>query len=147
MMESWQIINSLFYLICAVYLFKDISCLYCFFGVISLLHIATDYLNSPKRAARIVLHADIMTPSETMFRELNWLLVQYHTYIFMYKTLNNSAPDLSERFMKISETHDRNLRSADSGLLKVPYSRTRYYDNPFTVTAAKMGNSLPLRPR
>ena len=25
-MESWQIINSLFYLICAVYLFKDISC-------------------------------------------------------------------------------------------------------------------------
>ena len=25
MVESWQIINSLFYLICAVYLFKDIS--------------------------------------------------------------------------------------------------------------------------
>ena len=28
MMGSWQIINSLFYLICAVYLFKDISCFY-----------------------------------------------------------------------------------------------------------------------
>ena len=30
-MESWQIINSLFYLICAVNLCKDISCL-CLFG-------------------------------------------------------------------------------------------------------------------
>ena len=60
-----------------------------------------------------------MTPSETVFRELNWLpfykRVQYDTYILMYKTLNNLAPDsLSERFIKMSETHDRNLRSADS---------------------------------
>ena len=93
-----------------------------------------------------------MTPSDTMFRELNWLTfykrVQYHTYILMYKTLNNFAPDyLPERFIKISETHDRYLRSADSGLLKVPYSRTRYYDNSFTVTRAKMWNSLPLNIR
>ena len=28
-MESWHIINSLFYLICALYLFKDISCVNC----------------------------------------------------------------------------------------------------------------------
>ena len=90
-----------------------------------------------KRAARIVLRADIMTPSETMFRELSWLpfYVQYHTYILMYKPLNNSAPEYgrSGRFIKISETHDRNLRSVDSGLLKVPYSRTRYYDNFFLL--------------
>ena len=109
-------------------------------------------LKLQKRAARIVLRADIMTLSETMFRELNWLpfykRVQYHTYILMYKTLNNLAPEhLSERFIKISETHDRNPRSTDSGLLKVPYSRTWYYDNSFTVTGAKMWNSLPLNIR
>ena len=53
---------------------------------------------------RIVLRVDIMTHSETMFRELNWLRVykrvQYHTYILMYKTFNNLAPDyLSERLI------------------------------------------------
>ena len=26
MMENWQLINSLIYLICVVYVFKDISC-------------------------------------------------------------------------------------------------------------------------
>ena len=76
-----------------------------------------------------------------MFRKQNWLpfykRVQYHTFILMYKTLNNLAPEyLSERFIKISEIHDRNLRSADSGLLKVSYSRTRYYNNSFTETGA-----------
>ena len=87
-----------------------------------------------------------------MFRELNWLpfykRVHYHTYILMYKTLNNLAPEyLSDRFIKISEAHDRNLLSIDSGLLKVPYSRTRYYGNSFTVTGAKMWNSLSLNIR
>lgn len=105
-------------------------------------------LKLQKRAARIVLKVDIMTPSETMFRELNWLpfykRVQYHEFILMYKTLNNLAPDyLSERFIKVSETHDRKLRSVENDLLNVPYSRTRYYDNAFSVAGAKLWNSLP----
>ena len=63
----------------------------------------------------------------------------------MYKSLNNIAPDyLSERFMKVSETHNRHLRSADNNLLKVLYSRTKYYDNSFTVSGAYLYNSLPL---
>ena len=78
-----------------------------------------------------------MTPSETMFRELNWLhFCKRVQYSVMYKTLNNLAPEyLSERLMKISD------------LLKVPYSRTRYYDNLFAVTGAYMWNSLPLNIR
>ena len=66
----------------------------------------------------------------------------------MIREFETPHPDshdyLSERFINISETHDRNLRSIDSGLLKVPYSSMRYYDNSFTVTGAKMWNSLPL---
>ena len=101
---------------------------------------------------RIVLQADIMTPSEFMFRELNWLpfykRVNYHKCVLMYKSLNNIAPDyLTERFMKVSETHNRQLRSADNDLLKVPFSRTKYYDNSFTVSGAKLWNSLPLNIR
>ena len=93
-----------------------------------------------------------MTPSEFMFRELNGLpfhkCVNYHKCVLMYKSLNNIAPDyLSERFMKVSETHNRHLRSADNDLMKVPYSRTKNYDNSFTVSGAKLWNSLPLNIR
>ena len=74
--------------------------------------------------------------------------VNYHKCVLMYKSLNNIAPDyLTERFMKVSETHNRQLRSADNDLLKVPYSRTKYYDNSFTVSGAKLWNSLPLNIR
>ena len=112
----------------------------------------TRILKLQRRAARIVLQADILTPSEFMFRELNWLpffkRVNYHKCVLMYKSLKNIAPDyLTERFMKVSETHNRQLRSADNDLLKVPYSRTKYYDNSFTVSGAKLWNSLPLNIR
>ena len=93
-----------------------------------------------------------MTPSELMFREQNWLpfykRVNYHKCVLMYKSLNNIAPDyLTERFMKVSEPHNRQLRSADNDLLKFPYSRTKYYANSFTVSGAKLWNSLPLNIR
>ena len=97
----------------------------------------TRILKLQKRAVRIVLQADIMTPSEFMIRELNWLpffkRVTYHKCVFMYKSLNNIAQDYqTERFMKVSETHNRQLRSADNDLLKVPKSRTKYYNNSFS---------------
>ena len=42
-----------------------------------------------ERTARIILNVDIMTPSEQMFFELNWLpfpkRVSYHTHDMMYK--------------------------------------------------------------
>ena len=50
-----------------------------------------------KRAARIVMKADFLTPSHIMFNEHKWLSfpkrVQYHTCIMMYKTLHGSAPE------------------------------------------------------
>ena len=65
-----------------------------------------------KRAARIILNFDIMTPSEQMFSELNWLpfpkRVHYHTHVMMYKVLNNMAPEyLRDFFHSVSETHGR----------------------------------------
>ena len=38
----------------------------------------------------------------------------------------------------------RNLRSVDNDLLRVPSSRTSYYDNSFTISSAKLWNDLPL---
>ena len=49
-----------------------------------------------KRAARIILRCDILTPSENMFNELQWLSfpkrVQYHTIAMMHKALNGHPP-------------------------------------------------------
>ena len=48
-----------------------------------------------KLAARIVLHADIMTPTEYMFREPKWLpfseRVGYHICILMFKSLKRQT--------------------------------------------------------
>ena len=49
-------------------------------------------LKLQKRAARVILQADMNTPSLLMFNELKWLpfpkRIQYHTCIMIYKTLN-----------------------------------------------------------
>ena len=104
-------------------------------------------LKLQKRAARIILKADIMTPSETIFNKLQWLSftkrTQYHTYIMMFKALNGQTPTyISSMFTKTAEIHNRNLRSVDNAQLRVPFSRTTYFENSFTVNEAKLWNSL-----
>ena len=105
-------------------------------------------LKLQKRAARIILKADFMTPSETMFSELQWLSftkrIQYHTHIMMFKAFNGQAPTyISSMFTKTSEIHNRNLRSVENAKLRIPFSKTTYYENSFTVNGAKLWNSLP----
>ena len=102
-----------------------------------------------KRAARIILKADIYTPSQLLFKELSWLTfpkrVQYHTCNMVYKALNGLAPEyISEIFVKIYDTHNRILRSVDNELLRIPGSRTKIYENSFTISAAKLWNEIPL---
>ena len=54
-------------------------------------------LKLQKRAARIILQADFMTPSKEMFQELGWLTftqrVQYHIYVMVFKSLNGQAQE------------------------------------------------------
>ena len=109
-------------------------------------------LKLQKRAARIILKADIMTPSETMFKELQWLSftkrIQYHTFIMMYKAFNGQTPTyITEMFTKVSEIHKRNLRSRDNAELRVPFAKTAYFENSFSVSGAKLCNSLPIETR
>ena len=103
-----------------------------------------------KRVTRIVLKADLLTPSHIMFNELKWLsfpkCVQYHTCIMMNKTLHGSAPEyMSNLFVKSSDVHNRYLRSIDNETLRIPYARTNIYmyDRSFSVTGAREWNALP----
>ena len=109
-------------------------------------------LKLQKRAARIILKADITTPSQSMFNELNWLIfpkrVQYHSCTMVYKALHGLAPEYIEYlFTKVSDSHSRHLRSVDNELLRVPSSKTNIFENSFTITAAKQWNELPLEVR
>ena len=63
----------------------------------------------------------------------------------VYKALNGLAPEyISESFVKISDTHNRILRSVDNELLRLPGSRTKIYENWFTISTAKLWNEIPL---
>ena len=100
-------------------------------------------LKLQKRAARIILGTDIMTPLKHMFKELQWLSflqrVHYHTCLLVYKSLNGLVPEyLSQLFTKTSEMHSRNLRSADNDKLRVPFARTKYFAKSFSVEGAKL---------
>ena len=69
-----------------------------------------------KRAAKMVLKADFMTPSEQPFKELNWLpfpkRVQYHTCLMVYNSITGQAPKYTSSVLTyVSEHHERQTRS------------------------------------
>lgn len=106
-------------------------------------------LKLQKRAARIILRADIMTPSKHMFKDLQWLSfpqrVLCNTCLLIYKLLNGLAPEyLSQLFNKTSEMHSRNLRSVDNDELRVHFARTNYFATSFSVEADKQWNALSI---
>ena len=68
-----------------------------------------------KRAARMILKADFMTPPEQLFKELIWLAfpkrVQYHTCLMIYKSITGQAPEyISSMLTYVSEHHERQTR-------------------------------------
>ena len=101
-----------------------------------------------KRAARIILKVDFMTPSEQLFKELIWLSfpkrVQYHTCLTVYKSITGQTPEyISIMLTYISEHHDRQTRSTVLDLLHIPRSHSAYFDKAFSVQGPKLWNSLP----
>ena len=58
-----------------------------------------------KRAARMILKAEFMTPEE-QFKELNWLpfskRVQYHICLMVYKCITGQAPEYSPQCSRMS---------------------------------------------
>ena len=99
-------------------------------------------------AARMILKADFMTPSEQLFKELNWLpfpkRVQYHTCLMVYKSITGQAPEyISSMLTYVSEHHERQTRSTVLDLLHIPRSHSAYFDRAFSVQGPKLWNSLP----
>ena len=87
----------------------------------------TRLVKLPKRAARMVLKADFMIPSEQLFKDLNWLpfpkRVQYHTCLMVYKSITEKAPEyISSVLTYVSEHNYRQTRSLALDLMHIPRS-------------------------
>ena len=100
-----------------------------------------------KRAAKMVLKADFMTPSEQLFKELTWLpfpkRIQYHTCLMVYKSITGQAPKyVSSMLTYVSEHHERQTRSTVFDLLHISRSHSAYFDRAFSVQGPKLWNSL-----
>ena len=81
--------------------------------------------------------------------KLKWLSfprrVQYHTCVMVYKALKNMSPEyITDLFTKVSETHNRSTRSVDNDLLHIPSFKTSLFENSFSVSAARLWNTVPL---
>ena len=95
-----------------------------------------------KRAARMTLKVDCMTPSEQLFTELNWLPfpkpVQYHTCLMVYKCITGQAPEyISSMLTYVSEHHKRQTRSTALD----PRSHSAYFYRAFSVQGPKLWNN------
>ena len=108
----------------------------------------TRLVKLPKWAARMILKADFMTPSEQLFKELNWLpfpkQVQYHTCLMVYKSITRHTPKyISSMLTYGSQYHERQTRSTVLDLLHIPRSHSAYFGRAFSVQGPKFWNSLP----
>ena len=97
----------------------------------------------PKRAARIIVHADFNTPSAEMFKELKWLPIvkrlNYNKAVFTYKAMNNLTPQYITDLLKpVAETHNPTLRSSINGAFAVSRSRSSLFDRSYSYTAPKL---------
>jgi len=99
-------------------------------------------------SARLVTEArrsEHMTP---VLRDLHWLPVRqritFKTTVLVYKCLHGMAPQyLQMHCVPTSTVTSRRLRSAHSGRLTVPRTRTNYGDRSFAVKGPWVWNSLP----
>ena len=92
--------------------------------------------------------ADFMTPSEQLFKDLNWLpfpkRVQYHTCLMVYKSISAKAPEyIFSMLTYVSEHYGRQTRSTALDLLHIPRSHSAYFDRAFSVQGPKLWDSLP----
>ena len=101
-----------------------------------------------KRAARLVLNADIDTRSSVMFKELGWMSV-YQTCVFkrcilMYKIANNIAPAyLVNHFMVENAVRRCSLRSNNGVNFKLKAPHLEMYRRSLPYLGPSVWNDLP----
>ena len=106
-------------------------------------------LKLQKRAARLILDADPLSPSEPLFKQLGWMTVdqriKYHKCLLTYKCVKtDEAPTyLSEKFKFISDSNPYLLRNTAKGNLVTPKPNKELYKKSFVYSGSVLWNDLP----
>lgn len=109
-------------------------------------------LKLQKRAARVILNADLLAPSVTLFNRLKWLPFYEDAKItrcsIAYKRLRGDLPSyLTDSLRLNSNLHRRNTRYSNYNLVCPLYKRQTEGGRTFGVLTSKLWNSLPLNMR
>ena len=101
--------------------------------------------NAAARLVTGVRRSEHITP---ILHDLHWLPVRrritFKTAVLVYKRLHDMAPQYLQTYCEPTSTvASRRLRSAHSGRLTVPRTRTNYGDRSFAVQGPRVWNSLP----
>lgn len=100
--------------------------------------------NTAARTLTKVKKRDHITP---VLKSLHWLPIRFRidfkNLLLVYKALHGLAPDYLSNMITVYEPR-RTLRSSDSFLLNVSYSRTKKFGNAaFSRYAPHLWNNLP----
>ena len=98
--------------------------------------------------ARLVTGARRSDHMSPILRDLHWLPVRqrivFKTAVLAYKCQHGMVPEYLQVYCQpILTVVCRRLRSADSGRLAVPLTRTSYGDRSFAAQGPRTWNSLP----
>ena len=105
-------------------------------------------LKLQKRAIRLILDADPLSPSDPLFKSLQWMKIdqriKYHKYMLLYKCLSGDAPSyLTDNFEYLSNTNPYPLRNVENKNLYIPKAKTEIYKKSFTYSGTVLWNALP----
>jgi hypothetical protein len=105
-------------------------------------------LKLQKRAARMILDADPLSPSDALFKQLKWMTVEtrihYHKCLQIYKCLCNEAPNYLSNLLKyVGKNNPYNLRNIEDKNLFIPKPKMSLFKNSFSYSGPKLWNQLP----
>ena len=159
-------LNSLLYLLGRIKIYLDLYSRKLFFNAYILPHL--DYCSTiwgncsttdtdrvikfQKRAARVILHKDIHTPSNERFKQLGWMRfderVNFRKAVMMYKALHNLAPTyISSKFTYTNTINQVNLRSSSDSTLYIPKPNLEIFRKSLAYSGPRIWNNLTISVR
>ena len=102
-----------------------------------------------KRAARVILDANMKERNSIMFKKLNWLPIRDETAIceccLIYKRINGPVPDYIDDILKRNaDLHTRSTRNASVNLVCPKFKSKTEGERTFEVTSSRLCNSIPV---
>ena len=109
-------------------------------------------LRLQKRAARVILFADRLVSSVSLFNKLSWIPFYEQCKIdkcsILYKRLNGFLPNyLNEHIVINNNIHSRNTRYSNFNVICPKYKRETDGGRTFSVSSTKLWNRLTLEDR